>query len=255
MLTKEASTALKWGNEPLPYTPGQAPESWKFLELRHPVTLKFGGHYHLVGSYQGHYYGPDQVAMCPTLEEEKSRTPVGEIWTPSHQIPGRAGVCTCGIHAQTLKNIRDTQDFKLNTLAQMQMPGLVRASKSGYRSSHASVLKLYTSLPMNDTQLQKAQMDLRIPIEKIDQKYMSNYGVADWEKIIDDHPELQAAMQRDIANVKTNNSRIAGPCPKCNNADTDLVDSYQNLRDGFCPQCGEQWTQESARERRNQANG
>jgi len=259
MPNKEANTALKWGNEPLPYNPGEPPEAWKFLTLNAPTSnISFGpyeGHYRLQGSYNGSYYGPDQIGMCPTLEEEKKRVPAGELWEPSHVIPGRNGVCSCGIHAHTLKNLYDNGEFKTDTIAHLMLPGRVRTSKNGYRSSHATVLKLYTADPLDDMQWQKAQRDLRIPIERLDIQYKTNYGSVNWAYAIENHPELQAAYQRDEDNVREYSARIAGPCPNCGNTQTTLVDSHRDLRDGFCPQCSTQWTQEEARERRKQQNG
>ena len=250
-----SSTALKWGNDPVPNNPNKTPQSWKFLNLHHPISEEYGGHYGLTGSYNGHFYGPDQVAICPDQEALKKHLSPGEVYTPDHQIPGAYGVCTCGIHSQTLQWLRDHQEFNMNTLAQMEMPGVVRSSPSGYRHSHARVLKLYTALPLDDQQLAKAQNDLRIPIERVPTEYITNHGSPQWHDMIDNHPELKAALDKDNKDVADQNARIAGPCPSCNNEDTTLIQSNSSLRNGYCPSCNTQWTQEEARNRRDQQNG
>lgn len=251
-MSKNASMN-QWGHDPIPtstHVHQKDPiRAYKFMQLNHPVCDDFGGHYSISGSYHGHFYGPDQVAFCPKLEEKK-RDPDQFAHVKDHEIPGPPTTmpdgCTCGIYSQLLSHIRDKGDYdSLNSLAQLDLRGpsqnSVRYSKTGFRSSHVSVRKIWTNLPIDNDQLSKAQNDLRIKIERVPFGYS-------WNELIDNHPELNAQVAKDHATLAgwdretAMRSTQGAGCPICKSTNLGLVDnSSGNSRDAICHDCNATW--------------
>jgi len=254
------ANAYGWGTENIPwndlspdhpdYDPDldrkNPPRAYKFMHLHEPVTLRFGGHYHLSGSHNGNFYGPFQVALCPTAEKAKSIR--DESYSP-HKIPGPAGQgCECGIYSQHLDHLCNRAEFEMGTLVKLNLTGRALYTQNGFRSSHAEVLGAWTRNPMDNDQLTKASLDLRIPIKRVPNEYNN------WAAFVKDTPELHDDMLRTTAIRNKWDKVIAGPCPSCGNAETKMVDSgrYNSssryYRVGKCPDCENTWETQNKEE-------
>jgi hypothetical protein len=223
--------------------PDKDPPSYKFMELHLPMTERFGGHHYLTGSYNGHFYGNHQVAICPTMEEQKRR--MGSSYVTDHEIPAPSGVCSCGIYSQFLDGLRNDQQFAANSLCKLDLLGNVRYTNAGFRSSHANVMKIWTGQKLDNDQHAKAQRDLGVQIERIPLQHVSNGGTVHWQKFIDSDPELVSEMQKHIVLRNKWDRDLAGPCPTCGNEDTNLgpVIPKGGLdgRNGICNKCNSEW--------------
>lgn len=242
-----ANTA--WGTEPIK---GKA-TGFRFVTLTPPVTRKFGGQWSMVGAYGQRNSSSTHIAMCPSHEDEKARLEPGELWTPSHRIPGpdrqQSNPCTCGIYTQTLQEAADNGHFSNGTLIKVNSGGFVRGSRIGSRMGAAKIKKIWTTENLDNEQLQQIQDDFGVPIRTINIGSHSGNGINTydtWREFITKDPEMKKELEDDNARIDISEARQAGSCPSCNSANTQLDrkanDSYgYACRDGICKDCGHQW--------------
>ena len=260
----------QWGHDPVPQSDDENHiPSFKFMNLHEPVTDEFGGHYHLSGAWGVHFYGQDQAAVCDAQEQARKFPEQNENFK-WHDIPGpnefEPGSCNCGIHSQTLNNIHDANDFRMDTLAQLNMHGNTDYTDAGYRTSHGRVSKIWTAMPLDNDQVKRVERDLGAKVERVPQEFINQNGGyygrhnADWTSFIDNTPELHNRLQPEKDMLKEWDRRSAAesldtnmdpdhipeekPCPKCGSTDLGLTTNpagHTHGRLGTCFNCGHAW--------------
>ena len=252
----------QWGHDSIPTD--EIIPSYKFMNLHKPIHEEFGGHYHLSGAYGVYFYGQDQMAVCEKQDKMRQRPDLypNVKW---HEIPGpnrfEPDSCDCGIHSQTLNNIHDAHDFRMDSLIHMDhMFGNTDYTDAGYRAAHGRIQNIWTSIPLDNDQLEKVHNDLGAKVHRVPPQFIDNYGKVDWPSFIDNHPDLSAFLPKERAMHKEWDRTMAAvsldpnkdidheptehPCPDCGSGDLGLVSdprghSYGRL--GKCFNCGKEW--------------
>lgn len=259
--------ANEWGADVAPREYKADPiRAYKFMDLRHPVVPEFGGHFSLEGSYGNHSYGSDQVAACPNLHQWDQEPDLYRKHIEDHEdspfkdtrgIPGPpfSSGCRCGIYSQHLSHIRDYNEYGgTNSFCQLDLSGNNRYSEAGWRSSHVRVMKLWTTLDLDNDHLAKAQNDLGIVINRVPMEYRTNGGGAHWAQVIDNTPEIQNDLIKERATIKELDRQTAakstpnGVCENCGSPDIGLVHRSGTQgqrggnRDAICNSCNNRWS-------------
>jgi len=254
----------EWGHDTVPIgeTDDDIP-SFKFMTLNKPVHDEFGGHHYMTGAWRVKFYGSDQAAVCQ-YQEEKRKDPSNNQHVKWHDIPGpnefEPDSCNCGIHSQTLNNIHDSDNFRMDTLVQLNMRGKTDYTDAGYRTSHGKVSKIWTAVPLDDHELEKVKNDLGVQVERVPNEFISNSGNPNWPNFIDSKPELANWLPKEQVMHKEWDRQTAAesldpnkdpdhvpeehPCPRCGSDDLGLVNNprgHKHGRLGKCFNCGNTW--------------